>query len=48
MYALEIQALRKVYAGGVEALKGVSLNVEQGDFMRYLGQMEQANRRLLG
>ncbi|MGO2496637.1 MAG: ABC transporter ATP-binding protein [Vibrio litoralis] len=37
MYALEIQALRKVYAGGVEALKGVSLNVEQGDFYALLG-----------
>lgn len=37
MYALEIQSLRKVYAGGVEALKGVSLNVEQGDFYALLG-----------
>ncbi|WP_153446026.1 ABC transporter ATP-binding protein [Vibrio algicola] len=37
MFALEIKNLRKVYAGGVEALKGVSLNVEQGDFYALLG-----------
>lgn len=37
MYALEIQDLRKTYSGGVEALKGVSLNVEQGDFYALLG-----------
>ncbi len=36
-YALEIQDLRKTYSGGVEALKGVSLNVEQGDFYALLG-----------
>ncbi|WP_105900729.1 ABC transporter ATP-binding protein [Vibrio gangliei] len=37
MYALQIQDLRKTYSGGVEALKGVSLNVEQGDFYALLG-----------
>lgn len=36
-YALEIQDLRKTYGGGFEALKGVSLNVEQGDFYALLG-----------
>ena len=30
--ALEIRELRKVYATGVEALKGVSLSVQPGDF----------------
>lgn len=37
MYALEIEQLRKTYAGGVEALKGVTLQVEQGDFYALLG-----------
>ncbi|WED22366.1 ABC transporter ATP-binding protein [Vibrio sp. JC009] len=37
MYALEIDNLRKTYAGGVEALKGVSLKVEKGDFYALLG-----------
>ncbi|WP_406732631.1 ABC transporter ATP-binding protein [Vibrio scophthalmi] len=37
MYALEIDQLRKTYAGGFEALKGVSLNVEKGDFYALLG-----------
>ncbi|MBO1520389.1 ABC transporter ATP-binding protein [Oceanisphaera pacifica] len=35
--ALEITDLRKTYAGGVEALKGVDLTVEQGDFYALLG-----------
>ncbi|GLT20168.1 ABC transporter ATP-binding protein [Vibrio zhanjiangensis] len=37
MYALEIQQLRKTYSGGLEALKGISLNVTQGDFYALLG-----------
>tara|TARA_R110000823_G_scaffold130015_23_gene258152 strand:+ start:582 stop:1538 length:957 start_codon:yes stop_codon:yes gene_type:complete len=35
--ALQIDDLRKVYAGGFEALKGISLKVEQGDFFALLG-----------
>lgn len=35
--ALEIRDLKKVYAGGVEALKGINLDVEQGDFFGLLG-----------
>lgn len=35
--ALEIRDLRKTYRGGVEALKGVSMEVEQGDFFALLG-----------
>ena len=35
--ALEIIGLKKVYAGGVEALKGIDLVVEQGDFYALLG-----------
>ncbi|WP_419420075.1 ABC transporter ATP-binding protein [Legionella sp. D16C41] len=37
MYALEIKALRKVYKSGVEALKGIDLNVKAGDFFALLG-----------
>lgn len=37
MYALEIDNLRKTYAGGFEALKGVSLRVAKGDFYALLG-----------
>lgn len=37
MYALEIEHLRKTYAGGFEALKGISLTVEKGDFYALLG-----------
>ncbi len=37
MYALEIEQLRKTYSGGFEALKGISLNVEKGDFYALLG-----------
>ena len=32
MKALEIKGLRKVYRGGFEALKGIDLSVEEGDF----------------
>ena len=36
-YALEITDLKKVYAGGTEALKGISLKVNEGDFYALLG-----------
>lgn len=35
--ALSIQGLKKVYDNGFEALKGVDLTVEQGDFFALLG-----------
>ena len=35
--ALEIQALEKVYASGVKALKGIDLSVRKGDFFALLG-----------
>jgi len=35
--ALEISGLSKVYPGGLQALKGIDLNVEQGDFFALLG-----------
>jgi len=37
MYTLEIKDLHKTYAGGLQALKGIDLNVEQGDFFALLG-----------
>ncbi len=35
--ALELIDLRKTYAGGVEAVRGVSLHVEEGEFFGLLG-----------
>ena len=35
--ALSIRNLRKVYSGGFEALKGIDLEVEQGQFLALLG-----------
>ncbi len=37
MKALEVKNVRKTYAGGVEALQGVSLSLEEGDFFALLG-----------
>ena len=37
MYALEISSLHKTYANGFEALKGIDLTVEEGDFFALLG-----------
>jgi ABC-2 type transport system ATP-binding protein len=35
--ALEINALTKTYKGGLQALKGINLTVQQGDFFALLG-----------
>ncbi len=37
MQALEISSLFKTYANGMQALKGIDLTVEQGDFFALLG-----------
>jgi ABC-2 type transport system ATP-binding protein len=37
LYALEIKGLKKTYANGVEALKGINLSVKAGDFFALLG-----------
>jgi ABC-2 type transport system ATP-binding protein len=37
MKALNIQGLAKTYKGGVQALKGIDLSVEEGDFFALLG-----------
>lgn len=36
-YALELNELRKIYGTGVEALRGIDLTVEEGDFYALLG-----------
>ncbi|MFO6297752.1 ABC transporter ATP-binding protein [Rahnella selenatireducens] len=36
-YALELEKLTKTYAGGVQALRGIDLRVEVGDFYALLG-----------
>ena len=36
-FALEINNLKKIYSGGTEALKGISLKVSEGDFYALLG-----------
>jgi len=37
MYAIQLKNITKTYKGGVTALKGVSLKVEEGDFYALLG-----------
>jgi len=46
--ALEITDLRKTYDNGVEALKGVSLRVEPGDFFAMLGPNGAGKSSLIG
>ena len=37
MHALSIRQLRKTYGNGVEALKGIDLEVPEGEFLALLG-----------
>jgi len=48
MYALEVNDLRKTYKNGVEALKDVSLRVEEGDFFALLGPNGAGKSTLIG
>jgi len=48
MYALEVDDLRKTYKNGVEALKGISLAVEEGDFFALLGPNGAGKSTLIG
>src|SRR6185369_5712210 len=46
--ALEVRDLKKTYPNGVEALKGVSLTVEPGDFFALLGPNGAGKSTLIG
>ena len=48
MHALHVNNLTKTYASGVEALKGVSLEVEEGDFFAMLGPNGAGKSTLIG
>ncbi|HTY49283.1 MAG TPA: ABC transporter ATP-binding protein [Steroidobacteraceae bacterium] len=48
MYALSVRGLTKTYHNGVQALKGVDLDVEQGDFFALLGPNGAGKTTLIG
>jgi len=48
MNALEIKALKKTYKNGFTALKGVDLNVKQGDFFALLGPNGAGKSTIIG
>ena len=48
MHALQVNNLSKTYANGVEALKGISLEVEEGDFFALLGPNGAGKSTLIG
>jgi ABC-2 type transport system ATP-binding protein len=48
MLALSVRGLTKIYDNGVQALKGVDLDVEQGDFFALLGPNGAGKTTLIG
>ena len=48
MLALSTRALTKTYKNGVQALRGVDLDVEQGDFFALLGPNGAGKTTLIG
>ena len=48
MNALSVRALTKTYKNGVEALKGIDLDVEEGDFFALLGPNGAGKTTLIG
>ena len=46
--ALDVQSLVKTYKGGLQALKGVSLQVQEGDFFALLGPNGAGKSTLIG
>ncbi len=47
-HAIDIYQLKKTYEGGIEALKGVDLTVEEGDFFALLGPNGAGKTTLIG
>ncbi len=48
MNALSVRGLTKTYKNGVQALKGIDLDVEQGDFFALLGPNGAGKTTLIG
>ena len=48
MNALSVRGLTKTYKNGVQALKGIDLEVEQGDFFALLGPNGAGKTTLIG
>ena len=48
MNALSVRGLTKTYRNGVQALKGIDLDVEQGDFFALLGPNGAGKTTLIG
>lgn len=48
MFALQINQLRKTYHNGFEALKGIDLQVKQGDFFALLGPNGAGKSTIIG
>src|SRR5690606_10786263 len=48
MHALSVRGLTKTYRNGVQALKGIDLDVEEGDFFALLGPNVAGKTTLIG
>ena len=48
MHALEIKNLQKTYHNGFEALSGITLNIQQGDFFALLGPNGAGKSTIIG
>tara|TARA_R110001583_G_scaffold93998_1_gene237304 strand:- start:15949 stop:16869 length:921 start_codon:yes stop_codon:yes gene_type:complete len=48
MYAIDLKNIKKVYKGGVEAVKNISLQVKEGDFYALLGPNGAGKSTIIG